>query len=84
MLHGMAADGLTKPDLQPKNLMHAALFLEASDTHLAGWARVLNPLFTVLAWAARKAGVDQRLEARYASTLRLLEWDIEWISKGEG
>lgn len=65
MLHGMAADGLTKPDLQPKNLMHAALFLEASDTHLAGWARVLNPLFRVLAWAARKAGVDQRLEARY-------------------
>lgn len=65
MLHGMAADGLTKPDLQPNSFVHGALFLTASDTNLSGPARVLNPVFKVVAWFARKAGVDRRLEEKY-------------------
>lgn len=65
MLHNMAADGLTKPDLQPKNPVHAALFLVESDTHLAGRMRFLNPLFSGLAWVAGKAGIKRRLEEKY-------------------
>ncbi|GAA4473302.1 hypothetical protein GCM10023190_05140 [Enteractinococcus fodinae] len=65
MLHNMAADGLTKPDLRPKNPLHAALFIVESDTHLAGAARVLNPVFEGLAWVARKTGIKRRLEDKY-------------------
>src|SRR5690625_6990605 len=36
MLHGMAADGLTKPDLQPYSFVHGALFLTESDSYLIG------------------------------------------------
>ncbi|HEY4557767.1 MAG TPA: cupin domain-containing protein, partial [Enteractinococcus sp.] len=68
MLHNMAADGLTKPDLQPNSMVHGALFLVASGTHLAGPARVLNPVFKLVAWWARKAGVDRRLEKKYYHT----------------
>lgn len=65
MLHGMAADGLTKPDLQPCSFVHGALFLTESDSYLIGPARALNPVFKVVAWFARKAGVDRRLEEKY-------------------
>ena len=65
MLHSMAADRLTSPDLQPKSFVHAALFLVASDTNLPGRARLLNPVFKVVAWFACKAGVDRRLEEKY-------------------
>ena len=65
ILHNMAADGLTKPDLQPKSFVHTALFAVATDTHLVGPARVLNPMFRVVAWFAHKAGVDRQLEEKY-------------------
>lgn len=65
MLHGMAVDGLTKPDLRPNSFVHAALFLVESDTHLAGRAQALNPVLQMVAWIARKAGVDRRLEEKY-------------------
>lgn len=68
MPHNMAADGLTKPDVQPNSMVHGVLFLVASGTHLAGPARVLNPVFKLVAWLARKAGVDPRLEKKYYHT----------------
>ena len=65
MLHNMGADGLTNPDLRPKSFAHVALFLVGTDTRLGGSARILNPLFKTVAWFARKAGVDRRLEEKY-------------------
>lgn len=65
MLHNMKADSLTKPDLQPKNVVHLALLATGSDTHPAGPARMLNPVLKLVAWVARKAGVERRLEEKY-------------------
>lgn len=65
MIHNMAADGLTSPEGQPKNFLHAALLLRQSDINLPGRARMLNPVLKVLAWLAQKAGVERRLEEKY-------------------
>src|SRR5690625_580602 len=65
MLQNMKADGLTKADLQPKSLVHAALLVSESDTNPAGRARALNPDLKSVAWFARKAGVERRLEEKY-------------------
>jgi len=65
MLHNMHDAGLTKPDLQPYSFVHGALFAVASDTHLVGPTRVLNPIFKAVAWIARRAGVDKQLEQKY-------------------
>ena len=65
MLINMRDDGLTKPDLQPKSFVHAALFLDSTDTRLGDGSRILNPLFKAVAWFARKAGVERKLEEKY-------------------
>ena len=65
MLHAMAAAGLTSADQRPHSIVHTALFLTASDTNLTGPMGVLNPVFKAVAWFARKAGVDRKLEEKY-------------------
>jgi hypothetical protein len=63
--HQMAADGAMKEGLQTKSFVHMALMTVGTDTFLPGPARVLNPLLKTVAWFARKAGVDRRLEEKY-------------------
>lgn len=70
MIHNMSVDGLTKPDLQPKSFVHTALILVETDTRLGGSARIFNPIVKTVAWFARKAGVDRKLEEKYYRPLK--------------
>jgi quercetin dioxygenase-like cupin family protein len=64
-LQNMATDGQTHPDGRPKKLSWGALVLVESDIHPAGRARLMAPLFQLMAARARRKGLDRQLEERY-------------------
>jgi quercetin dioxygenase-like cupin family protein len=63
--YGLARDGLVRDNGLPRNPLHLALLFEWGEGRVPGVATVLAPLFRLLAWEARRWGVDQSLEARY-------------------
>ena len=67
MLHNMAADGLTKPDLRPKNPVSCGIIYCGVGYALAGAARVLKPSFCWACVVARKTGIKRRLEKYFHS-----------------
>lgn len=69
--HNMAVDGQHKPKLQMNSFVYTALILVETDTRLGGSARIFNPIVKTVAWFARKAGVDRKLEEKYYRPLKL-------------
>ena len=65
MMHDAWADGILKPNLAPKSFVAMCLAGVEMDTRAVGRDRIFNPIIRAVAWFARKAGVERRLEARY-------------------
>ena len=65
--YGLAADGRTRADGTPKNLLELAVLTHWSDIRISGPLRMLQPLFGVLATVARRRGVDRELARRYVT-----------------
>lgn len=63
--YGLAADGRTNGDGVPKNLLHAALLMEMTETRPAGVLALLGPPLRLLASIARRRGVERELAERY-------------------
>ena len=66
IVYGLAADGLTGPDGVPTKLLHLAVFVTLSDTHLAGigmWfaSFLLKALYWYVQWSAE----EERLLHKY-------------------
>lgn len=57
---GMARDGLLRPSGVPKRLSHLAILATMSQSHLAGPASILGPIFRLL---ARTPGVRRTRDA---------------------
>jgi quercetin dioxygenase-like cupin family protein len=68
IVYGLARDGLTHADGTPKNLLHLAVILRMSDIKVTGPVSLLSPLFGLLAWVARRRGVEAELLARYGAS----------------
>ena len=65
MMRDAWADGALKPNLAPRSFVAMCLAGVEMDTRAAGRDRIFNPIIKVVAWFARKAGVERRLEAKY-------------------
>jgi quercetin dioxygenase-like cupin family protein len=66
ILAGLSADGLYNNRLQmPHSLQHLAICVSMSDTRLVGSSALLNQPLRLLAWFARKQGVENELLLRY-------------------
>lgn len=66
VVDGLAADGRTRPDGTPRNLLHSALLLRWSEARLPGARGAVAPVMVLLAAAARMRGIDRELIERYA------------------
>lgn len=66
-VYGIAAEGRAFKDGTPRNPLHLALLLAWSETALAGPQRFLMGPMRLLAWVARRRGVDRELERRYGA-----------------
>ena len=64
--YGLAADGRVLKNGLPRNPLHTALLLEWGDGRLPGAYAILDRGLRLLARLARAAGVDRRLQQRYA------------------
>jgi quercetin dioxygenase-like cupin family protein len=66
ILAGLASDGLYDDRLQiPRSLEHLAVCISLSDTWLPGPLAMLNRPLRLVAWFARKRGVETELLLRY-------------------
>lgn len=65
IMYGLARDGKTNKKGIPKSLMELAIAGEMGDSSLAGLPAVLAPILKVMAFRARKKGVDKALLEKY-------------------
>ena len=63
--YGLAEDGLTNDLGIPKNLVHAAVLMDMSETRVRGAWQLLVPLLKILARWGRRRGADAALVERY-------------------
>ena len=63
--YGLARDGRVRADGVPRNLYHLGVLLTWSDIRLPGVSTVASPVLRLLAWRARRKGIDRELEAQY-------------------
>lgn len=63
--YGLASDGKTNRKGIPKNINHLALLVKLTDTSPAGFMRMLNPVFTLLAKKAKRNGTEETLLKEY-------------------
>ncbi|WP_026463375.1 cupin domain-containing protein [Adhaeribacter aquaticus] len=66
ILYGLASDGLTTEKGIPKNWFYAALITSLGDTHGVGVLRLTKPVIELVAFGARKAGLEEKLLKKYA------------------
>ena len=65
--YGLAADGLVRKNGVPRNPLHAALVLQMGEVRLPGGYAALGRVLGLLAFVARRRGIDRELERRYLS-----------------
>jgi quercetin dioxygenase-like cupin family protein len=65
--YGLATDGHTNAMSIPKNLLHLAVLVQMGDTKVVGPLALMSPLFGLLAWIARRRGVEAALLAQYGA-----------------
>jgi mannose-6-phosphate isomerase-like protein (cupin superfamily) len=63
--YGLATDGRVLRNGMPRNPLHTALLLAWGDGRMPGVYAALEPVFRLLVWIARQAGIDRELEERY-------------------
>jgi quercetin dioxygenase-like cupin family protein len=67
IVYGLACDGEADKSGVPKSISAIALAGEIGDTRLAGLLSFMSPILKLLAWHARKKGMEQKFLTRYCS-----------------
>jgi mannose-6-phosphate isomerase-like protein (cupin superfamily) len=67
ILYGLAEDGLTDKKSMPININHVAVIGSISDSYLPGFMKLLSPLFSLLAYRAKKSGLEKTLIDKYCT-----------------